>query len=123
MPNVRRLVVVSLGFAALAAPAAAHHGWGSYQSGETAVSGVVQTAGLGNPHGLLKVRDAQGRTWDVMLAPPAAIARSGLTAELVPAGARITADGHRHTDPKVFEIKTERLTVNGRTFDLYPARD
>jgi hypothetical protein len=73
------LALVLVGFAA---PAAAHHGWGSYQTGETVVSGVVQTAGLGNPHGLLKVRDAQGRVWDVMLAPPAAIARAGLTEQL-----------------------------------------
>jgi hypothetical protein len=123
MPDARRLAIAALALAAVAAPAAAHHGWASYEPGETTVSGVVQSAGLGNPHGLLKVRDAQGRSWDVMLAPPAAIARSGLTAQLVPAGARVTADGHRHTDPKVLEIKTERLTVNGRIFDLYPARD
>lgn len=120
---ISKLARFALAASALAGPAAAHHGWTGYQEAEATVTGVVQSASLGNPHGLLKVQDAQGRTWNVMLAPPAAIARSGLTAPLVPAGARVVANGHRHTDPAVFEIKTERLTVNGRTFDLYPARD
>jgi hypothetical protein len=30
--------------------------------------------------------------------------------------------GHRNRDPKRFEIKTERVTWNGRTFNVYPDR-
>ena len=106
---------------ALAGGAAwAHHGWTSYSDQEGQVSGVVEAAELGAPHGLLKVRAADG-VWDVMLAPPAAIERSGLTAAAVPKGTKVTARGHKRIDGSR-EIKTERLVVGAKTYDLYPAR-
>ena len=105
----------------LAAGAAqAHHGWTSYSDQESQVSGVLEAAELGAPHGVLKVRNVEG-LWNVMLAPPAAIAHAGLTLRGLPKGARITAKGHKRTDG-VLEIKTERLVVGGKTYDLYPAR-
>lgn len=118
-----RLSIVGLSAAlALAAGAAqAHHGWVIYSDAESQVSGVVETAQLGQPHGVIKVRNAEG-LWNVMLAPPAAIERSGLTLAAVPKGARVTARGHKRTDGTL-EIKTERLVVGSKTFDLYPARD
>ncbi len=112
-----RLIVAAL---AVATPAAAHHGWASYSDAESSVTGAVVSAELGGPHGLIKVRAADG-TWDVMLAPPAAIARSGLTARAIPAGAQVTARGHKRQDG-TREIKTERLVVGGKTYDLYPSR-
>ncbi len=110
-----------LGAAVVAAPAFAHHGWADYGDTEFQLSGVVERASLGGPHGLLKVR-AAGGVWDVVLAPPRAIERSGLTAAAVPAGTRVIARGHRHNDGKRLEMKTERLVVGGRTYDLYPSR-
>ena len=101
--------------------AQAHHGWTAYSEQEGEVSGVVEAAELGAPHGMIKVRSADG-VWDVMLAPPAAIQRSGLTLAAVPKGARVTARGHKRTDG-AREIKTERLLVGGKTFDLYPSRN
>jgi hypothetical protein len=117
-----RLPILGLAAAAtLAAGAAqAHHGWASYGDQESQVSGVVESAALGQPHGLLKVRTADG-VWDVMLAPPAAIQRSGLTVAAVPKGTRVTARGHKRVDG-TREIKTERLMVGDKTYDLYPAR-
>lgn len=107
--------------AALAAGAAyAHHGWTTYSEAESQVSGVLEAAELGAPHGVLKVKAPDG-VWNVMLAPPVAIQRSGLTLETLPKGVKVTAKGHRRTDG-VKEIKTERLVVGDRTFDLYPAR-
>lgn len=103
-----------------AGAAGAHHGWAAYHEAEAVVSGVVETASLGQPHGLIKVRARDG-VWDVMLAPPAAIQRSGLTLEAIVKGARVTARGHKRADG-TREIKTERLTVGGKTYDLYPAR-
>ena len=123
-PIPRRLAALAaVLLAAAASPAVAHHGWGDYQAGESTVVGVVQAASLGNPHGLLRVRDAEGRVWAVMLAPPARITASGLTAAAVPVGARVSANGHRHRVAGQLEIKTERLSVGGRTYDLYPDRD
>lgn len=106
---------------AIALPAWAHHGWADYQAEESEVSGVVQSVELGAPHGLIKVKAANG-VWDVMLAPPAGIQRAGLERSALPVGTRVTARGHRHNDPARLEIKTERLIVGNRTYDLYPGR-
>ena len=57
-----------------------------------------------------------------MLAPPAAIERAGLTLAAIPKGTQVTARGHKRIDGTL-EIKTERLVVGGKTFDLYPQRD
>jgi len=118
-----RLSIAGLSMAlSLAAGAAwAHHGWTAYSEQESQVSGVVEEASLGAPHGLVRVRTAQG-VWSAMLAPPAAIERAGLTLQAIPKGAQVTARGHKRTDGTL-EIKTERLVVGGKTFDLYPARD
>jgi hypothetical protein len=118
---MRGLVIAGVAALLLGAGAAsAHHGWVAYSEAEGEVAGVVETASLGQPHGLIKVRARDG-LWDVMLAPPAAIQRSGLTVEVLPKGARVTARGHKRVDG-TREMKTERLTVGGRTYDLYPSR-
>ena len=117
----RLSIMAMVGAVALVAGAAqAHHGWTSYSETESQVSGVLEAAELGAPHGLLKVRSADG-VWNVMLAPPGAIQRAGLTLQDLPKGAKILAKGHKRTDGTK-EIKTERLTVGERTFDLYPGR-
>lgn len=108
--------------AAIALPAAAHHGWAGYLQADFQMQGAVQSAYLGNPHGVVKVRDSEGRVWDVVLGPPGHQQRAGLTDAALPEGASVTAYGHRHTDPQRFEMKTERLDVNGRRFDIYPDR-
>jgi hypothetical protein len=57
-----------------------------------------------------------------MLAPPAGIQRAGLERSALPVGTRITARGRRHRDPARLEIKTKRLIVGGKTYNLYPGR-
>ena len=114
-------LAVLAGALAIALPALAHHGWADYQTEESEVTGVVQSVELGAPHGLIKVKAANG-VWDVMLAPPAGIQRAGLEKSALPVGTRVTARGHRHNDPNRLEIKTERLVVGNRTYDLYPSR-
>lgn len=98
----------------------AHHGWNAYAEQESSVQGAVVSAQLGAPHGMIRVKAADG-VWNVMLSPPSAIQRSGLTLAAIPAGTRVTARGHKRTDGTL-EIKTERLVVGNRTYDLYPAR-
>jgi hypothetical protein len=113
-----------LGLAALVAgstAALAHHGWSGYGTEDFSLTGTVEAARLGNPHGLIKVA-AEGGIWDVVLGPPSNQRRAGLTEADLPKGASITAEGHRHNDPKRLEMKTERLTVNGKRFDIYPSR-
>ena len=124
LPLSRRATsAVLVGLASASAPAVlAHHGWAGYGNDGFSLSGNVQSAYLGNPHGVVKVRDGGGKVWDVVLGPPSYQNRAGLTDALVPAGATVTAEGHRHQDPNRLEMKTERLTVNGRNFDIYPDR-
>lgn len=117
-----RVAAIAAAVLSGAAPALAHHGWSNYHDEEFDLSGTVVAAELVQPHGLIKVRNAQG-VWDVMLSPLAGIQRAGLDRSALPAGARVTAKGHRHRDPQRLEIKTERLTVAGKTYDLYPNRD
>lgn len=116
-----RLLAAALAAAALAAPSSAHHGWAAYHSEEFALSGIIESASLGGPHGQMRVRAVNG-VWDVILAPPTRNARAGLADEHVRPGTRVIARGHRHRDPARLEMKTERLVIGGRTFDLYPDR-
>lgn len=119
----RRLLGAAVAaLAAAAAPNAhAHHGWSGYGEQDFSLTGTVESASLGNPHGVIRVR-VEGGVWDVVLGPPAFQRRAGLTDELLPPGATVTAYGHRHVDPTRLEMKTERLRIGERTFDIYPDR-
>ena len=104
-------------------PALAHHGWGGNSDEEFEISGTVETAvSLAGPHATMKIKAADGHVWDLTLAPPARTAQAGLKEGVIPVGAKVTIHGHRNRDPKRFEIKTERVIWNGRTFDVYPDR-
>jgi hypothetical protein len=113
--------VLALSLAAL--PALAHHGWAGNQNEEFELSGVVETGvSLAGPHATMKIKDSGGQVWDVTLAPPARTSGAGLKEGVIPSGAQVTIHGHRNRDMKRFEVKTERVTWNGRTFNVYPDR-
>ena len=116
------VLVLGLLFSSL--PANAHHGWGGYVDQLSDISGVVESPlSLAGPHASLKVKTADGHVWNVLLAPPAGTERSGLKDGMIPAGATVVVHGQRHRDPKTFEIKTTRLTWNGKTYNVYPDRE
>ena len=126
-PRSRRTLAtaaaVVLALVAFSMDLRAHHGWGGYQDTQFEVSGTVETpVSLAGPHATMRIR-ANGQVWDVVLAPSSRTARAGLKEGIIPVGATVTASGHRHRDAKKFEIKTERLTWNGRTFNVYPDRN
>ena len=107
---------------AAALPAAAHHGWSGQGTEEFELVGTVESGvSLAGPHATMKVR-AEGQVWDITLAPGARTERAGLKEGVIPVGAQVTIHGHRSRDPKRFEVKTERVTWNGRTFNVYPNR-
>ena len=116
------VAAVFLAIVCSSAPAFAHHGWGGYLDQTTDISGTVESpVSLAGPHATMKIR-ADGQVWDVVLAPPARTERAGLKENMIPVGAQVTVHGNRHRDPKRFEIKTTRLTWNGRVFNVYPDR-
>jgi hypothetical protein len=105
-----------------AVPAFAHHGWGGNSEQEFELTGTVATGvSLSGPHATMKVL-SDGKLWDITLAPPARTAQAGLKEGVIPVGATVMIHGHRNLDPKRFEIKTERVTWNGRLFNVYPER-
>ena len=107
----------------IALPATAHHGWGGNSTEEFEISGTVETpVSLAGPHATMRIR-AEGQVWDITLAPPARTDRAGLKEGIIPVGATVTVHGHRNSTPSRFEVKTERVTWNGRTFNVYPDRD
>jgi hypothetical protein len=103
-------------------PLLAHHGWEGYRSEAFEITGTVEsTVSTAGPHASLKIH-ADGQVWNVVLAPPPRTERAGLKAGMIPVGDTVTAYGHRHKDPKTFEIKTERLRWKDRLFNVYPDR-
>ena len=105
-------------------PLLAHHGWGGNEDKEFELSGVVTTGvSLSGPHATMKIRDPEGHVWDLTMAPPFRTQQAGMREGLIPLGSTVTIHGHRNKDPKKFEIKTERVTFNGKVYNVYPERD
>jgi hypothetical protein len=108
----------------LSSAVSAHHGWGGYSEKEFEITGTVETpVSLAGPHATMRMKASDGKVWDLTLAPPARTERAGLKEGIIPVGATVTAHGHRHQDPNRYEVKTERVTWNGKTFNVYPDRD
>jgi Family of unknown function (DUF6152) len=119
--NRRAAAALFLALALGATSALAHHGWSGYADDEFSLTGVVEAVDLGNPHGRLDVR-ADGGVWNVVLGPPARNERAGITDGVIKVGDTVTAYGHRDRDPDQLEMKTERLEVDGKVYDIYPDR-
>jgi len=105
-----------------AVPASAHHGWAGNSDEEFELTGTVERGvSLAGPHATMQIR-ADGKLWDLTLAPPARTQHAGLKEGIIPVGATVTIHGHRNRDANRFEVKTERVIWNGRTFNVYPDR-
>ena len=101
----------------------AHHGWSGQETKQTTISGTVKTAlSLAGPHATMQIVDDNGQVWDLTLAPPARTSRAGLTEATIPVGAKVTVVGNRNSDKQRFEMKTVRVTYDGKNYDVYPAR-
>lgn len=103
----------------LAAPSAllAHHGWGSYDASKTVtIEGPIAVSQFENPHALIKVT-AQGKTWNIVLAPTSRMQTRGAPAEFIAVGKTVTAVGYASTTTPD-ELRAERITVDGRTVEL-----
>jgi uncharacterized protein DUF6152 len=124
---VRRLVLVGAAFVFVALLSglslSAHHGWGGYVDQLSDLNGTVTSSvSMAGPHATLKV-NAEGHEWDVVLAPPPRAAQAGLKDGMIPVGEKVVVHGQRHRDPKKYEIKTTRLTWNGKVYNVYPDRE
>ena len=112
------LIAVAL----LSRPVSAHHGWGGYLDEEFEITGTVESpVSLAGPHAALTIR-ADGKVWNLVLAPPPRTQQAGLKDGMIPVGSKVTAHGHRHRDSNRLEVKTERLTWGDKVFNVYPDR-
>ena len=115
-----RFGILAVSLSAL--PASAHHGWAGNSDDEFELTGTVERGvSLAGPHATMQIR-ADGKIWDLTLAPPARTQRAGLKEGMIPVGATVTIHGHRNRDANRLEVKTERVVWNGRTFNVYPDR-
>jgi hypothetical protein len=119
--QLNRLPLVILAITLLAAvPISAHHGWGGNSDQESELTGTVEVpVSLAGPHATMKVR-ANGQVWDITLAPSNRTAGAGLKEGVIPVGATVTLVGHKNKTPNRFEMKTEKVTWNGKVFAVYP---
>jgi len=117
-----RLVPAALAALMLSiAPALAHHGWAWTADGFFELTGIVKEVYVGNPHATLDV-DVEGVVWRIELAPPGPTTSAGFTEETAPAGTEIKAIGNRSQDETEPRMKAVRIVVNGKNYDVYPAR-
>jgi hypothetical protein len=110
--------------AALALPtaAAAHHGWAWTENEESRLSGEIVAISFGNPHMHLQVRTDAG-LWEVDLSPPIIAQRSGFGPAAATSADRVVLTAHRARDRDLRAFKGETITVNGKTYDVYPDRE
>jgi hypothetical protein len=123
----RRIVLSGLAGLALTAGGAAqaHHGWAWAEDNTFELTGVIKSAKLGNPHGLLKVaskKEGREEEWTVEVGQPWRNERAGLKDSMLVKGVELTVVGNRAKDPKLKVVKAARVIINGKTYDLYPER-
>jgi hypothetical protein len=100
-----------------------HHGWAGQQTDQSEITGTLKTdVSLAGAHGSMQIVDDKGQTWDITLAPAARTERAGLKPGVIPMGASVTVRGNRNSDMKRFEMKTVRVSHDGKNYDVYPDR-
>jgi hypothetical protein len=103
-------------------PALAHHGWNWAEDQQSELSGTVKSVSMAPPHPSLQVTASDGKQWLIDLANPNQTERSGFTAASAKPGDGIVVLGNRSKDKSQLWMKAVRITVAGKTYDLYPER-
>lgn len=119
---MRTRFALPVALALAAAPALAHHGWGSYDAVHpVTVAGPILTSKFENPHVLVTVKDVtikdSGKTWTIFLAPTSRMESRGAAAAVVAVGKDISAYGYPST-VNADEMRAERITVDGKTYEM-----
>ena len=104
---------------AFVAPAAAHHGWGSYDAeNPVTLESTIDTAVFENPHVTITLTVVvDGKLWTVTLAPPSRMNNRGALAEIVAVGKTVKAHGYPKRDVTP-EIRAEWIEIDGQHFEL-----
>jgi len=114
---MRTRFVLPAALALSAAPALAHHGWGSYDAAHpVTVTGPILTSKFENPHVTVTVKGSD-KTWTLTLAPASRMESRGAVAAVVAVGKDISAYGYPST-VNADEMRAERITVDGKTYEM-----
>src|SRR5436190_2077851 len=114
---MRTVTIVATAALLTGGAALAHHGWGSYDAAHpVTVTGPIQTLKYENPHALITVKGSD-KMWTVTLAPTSRMDSRGANAKVVTVGKTVTAFGYPSMVEKD-EMRAERITVDGKTFEL-----
>ncbi len=114
----RPLSLLTVVFALLCSTAAlAHHGWTSYDQKKTLTfDGTITEYTYGNPHGTANL-EVDGKTWQVVLAPPSRMKARGLSEEMLETGTKARVVGYPHRQ-NATEMRAERITIDEKTVEL-----
>ncbi|MGH6874668.1 MAG: DUF6152 family protein [Aestuariivirgaceae bacterium] len=115
---MRSFFVVSAAMLALlSGGAAAHHGWGSYDtSRKMTIEGPVKHVQWQNPHAHIRV-DHEGKEWEIVLAPISRMQLRGISPDMLAHGTMIAAEGYPSKRVEN-EMRAERIKINGKTFEM-----
>jgi hypothetical protein len=98
-------------------PAAAHHGWGSYDVSKVfTITAPVGHLEWTNPHAHLRLT-YQGAEWEATLAPLSRMQLRGLSEAMLKPGTMVSVEGYPSTRTPN-EMRAERITVAGKTVEL-----
>ncbi|HLS58442.1 MAG TPA: DUF6152 family protein [Paracoccaceae bacterium] len=112
-----RITALAITAALAAVPAAAHHGWGSYDSeAAMTIEGPIETVTIGNPHGEMTV-EHEGQSWLVILAPPSRMQARGASEDLLQPGVTVRTYGYPRRDGTP-EIRAEWIEVGDERIPL-----
>lgn len=112
-----RFILPFLLACAITIPAAAHHGWGSYDAGKPmTIEGAIEKIDMQNPHGEMTIPH-NGKHWLITLAPLTRMIGRGATADLLKVGVHVVAYGYPKSDGSP-EIRAEWLEVSKQRFEL-----
>ncbi len=99
----------------------AHHGWRWTSDTDVEVIGIIESATLGNPHGVL-VLDVEGEKWTAEIGQPWRNQQAGLKDDMFAKGAEITIEGQRSADKEELRVKAESIVIDEQRYILYPNR-
>jgi hypothetical protein len=117
METAMRSLLPVLPVTLLIAPAAAHHGWSSYDSSRlVTLEGPVANLVWQNPHGMIELTQG-GKTWHIVLAPITRMMRRGLTEEELKGATSARVEGYPSMKEEA-EFRAERIAVGGKTVEL-----